>query len=129
MGLPDALRKPSTTRGLFLLPAEGNRPLMPTTLRKVSSGSPWIWDSAGTSGPRDHEKYDRLVNVDLNNYANQFQVVTPHNVKMEAISREFLAGGASILGGKRSHVGDCRFDRLPGSLLPLTTTTSARAWQ
>ncbi|HSB16570.1 MAG TPA: TonB-dependent receptor, partial [Bryobacteraceae bacterium] len=32
-----------------------------------------------------HEKYNRLVNVDLQNYANQFQVITPHNVKMEDI--------------------------------------------
>ena len=29
------------------------------------------------------EKYNRLVNVDLNNFANQFQVVTPKDVRME----------------------------------------------
>ena len=31
------------------------------------------------------EKYNRLVNVDLNNFANKFEVITPKNVKMEEI--------------------------------------------
>jgi hypothetical protein len=31
------------------------------------------------------EKYNRLVNVDLNNFANQFQVITPKDVRMEQI--------------------------------------------
>lgn len=30
-----------------------------------------------------HEKYNRLTNVDLNTYANSFQVITPANVTME----------------------------------------------
>ena len=32
-----------------------------------------------------NEKYNRLVNVDLTNFANQFEVITPKNVKMEEI--------------------------------------------
>lgn len=31
------------------------------------------------------EKYNRLVNVDLSNFANQFQVITPQGVRMEDI--------------------------------------------
>jgi hypothetical protein len=31
------------------------------------------------------EKYNRLVNVDLNSFANQFQVITPHSTRMEDI--------------------------------------------
>ncbi len=31
------------------------------------------------------EKYNRLVNVDLSNFANRFEVITPKNVKMEQI--------------------------------------------
>ena len=32
-----------------------------------------------------HEKYDRLVNVDLNTIGSLFQVITPHDTKMESI--------------------------------------------
>jgi len=32
-----------------------------------------------------HEKYDRLVNIDLNNYLGKMQVITPHNTQMEQI--------------------------------------------
>ena len=31
------------------------------------------------------EKYDRLVNVDLKTFADTFQVITPHNTRMEDI--------------------------------------------
>jgi hypothetical protein len=31
------------------------------------------------------EKYDRLVNVDLDNFANKFEVITPKDVRMEEI--------------------------------------------
>ncbi|MCC6587406.1 MAG: carboxypeptidase regulatory-like domain-containing protein [Bryobacterales bacterium] len=32
-----------------------------------------------------HEKYNRLVNVDVNNFANTFQVITPGSTRMEDI--------------------------------------------
>jgi carboxypeptidase family protein/TonB-dependent receptor-like protein len=32
-----------------------------------------------------HEKYDRLVNLDITNYAGKMEVVTPHNTRMEDI--------------------------------------------
>src|SRR5205823_716178 len=31
------------------------------------------------------EKYDRLLNVDLNTFANKFEVVTPHSTQIESL--------------------------------------------
>ena len=39
------------------------------------------WDRWSPYG----EKFDRLVNVDLNNFQNQFQVITPGSTRMEDI--------------------------------------------
>jgi outer membrane receptor protein involved in Fe transport len=63
------------------------------------------------------EKYDRLVNVDLKSFADQFQVITPHNTTMEsmqgippAVLESWKLRGLSWVTADSIH--------FPGSLLP-----------